>query len=58
MTEDYPQLDINTKISFNQFQVWVLRKDNENLCSRFNNWINSIKETEEFKQLESKYIKK
>ena len=55
---DYPQLDVNTQISFNQFQVWVLRKDNKELCSRFNDWIKVVKETDEFRQLEIKYIKK
>lgn len=57
MLKDYPQLDINTKISFNQFQVWLIKQNNHELCDKFNKWILEIKDTDEYKQLLAKYIR-
>ncbi len=56
MIEDYPQLDINTQISFNQFQVWLLNINNHSLCKRVNEWIIEVKKTPEYLNLYSKYI--
>ena len=58
MAKDYPQLDINTKISFNQFQVWALNRDNQSLCDRFNGWISDIKSSKEYESILLKYIQK
>ena len=58
MAKDYPQLDINTKISFNQFQVWVLKRDNQSLCNRINEWITEIKSSKEYELILQKYIQK
>jgi membrane-bound lytic murein transglycosylase MltF len=58
MAKDYPQLDINTKISFNQFQVWVLKQDNQSLCNRINEWITEIKSSKEYELILQKYIQK
>ena len=58
MASDYPQLDINTKISFNQFQVWILKQDNQALCNRFNDWITEIKSSKEYESLLQKYMQK
>ena len=58
MARDYPQLDINTKISFNQFQVWVLKQDNQSLCNRINEWITEIKSSKEYELILQKYIQK
>lgn len=38
----YPQVDINTPISFTQFQSWALRKDNQALCDSLNHWLTVI----------------
>lgn len=57
MVCDYPQLDINTNISFNQFQVWVINRNNSELCNRFNKWISEIKTTSEYRELLKKYSK-
>ena len=58
MAKDYPQLDVNTKISFNQFQVWALNRDNQSLCDRFNGWISDIKSSKEYESILLKYIQK
>lgn len=52
----YPQLDISTAVSFNQFQSWVLRKDNQELCDSLNSWLEQLQETEAYKQLYSRYF--
>ena len=57
MISDYPHLDINTNISFNQFQVWVINLSNQDLCRRFNKWISEIKATPEYQELLIKYSK-
>ena len=49
--KDYPQLDINTKISFNQFQVWALNRNNHELEEKINRWIIEVKKTEEYLKL-------
>ncbi len=57
MLKSYPQLDINTKISFNQFQVWLINQNNYTLCNKFNKWILEIKDTDEYEQLMNKYLR-
>ncbi len=57
MIKDYPQLDINTKISFNQFQVWALKHNNDDLCNKFNHWIREVKKLPEYNNLCKRYLK-
>ncbi len=57
MIKDYPQLDINTKISFNQFQVWALKHSNVKLCDKFNHWIKEVKKLPEYDDLCKRYLK-
>lgn len=54
--KEYPQLDINTKISFNQFQSWALNKNNVKLHNEFNIWLNEIKTTTQYQELITKYF--
>lgn len=42
LVESYPQVDIDTPISFTQFQSWALRKDNTSLCDSINTWLSEI----------------
>lgn len=56
MIKDYPQLDIKTKISFNQFQSWILSPHNADLCDRFNKWIIDIKNSVEYNELYKRYF--
>lgn len=56
MIKEYPQLDISTKISFGQFQSWILKRNNTELCETFNKWITQVKETQEYKTLLNRYF--
>ena len=56
ISADYPQLDISTDISFNQFQSWVLAKENTELCDSLNSWISAYKTTEEYSALCKRYF--
>ena len=38
----FPQIDIQTDISFTQLQAWALRKDAPVLLDSLNNWLNSV----------------
>ena len=53
--ESYPDIDISTPISFNQFQGWVLAPGNEELRDTINSWVNDYKNTPEFITLQRKY---
>ena len=55
LAAEYPQLDISTAISFNQFQSWVLSKDNVALCDSLNVWLREYKSTERYEKLCKKY---
>lgn len=57
LAKDYPNIDINTKISFSQFQSWVVSKKNQALAEKLNKWIIEIKELPEYEILKSKYFK-
>ena len=53
--KDFPQIDIETAISFTQFYSWGIHKDNQMLLDSLNTWIDEFKQTPTFKQLEKKY---
>lgn len=57
MAKDYPQVDINTNISFTQFQSWLLNKNDSTLCDSLNSWILKFKSTPIYQELQSKYFK-
>lgn len=57
MAKDYPQVDINTNISFTQFQSWLLNKNDSILCDSLNSWLSKYKLTPPYKSLETKYLK-
>lgn len=57
MVQDYPQVDINTNISFTQFQSWLLNKNDSTLCDSLNIWLHRVKSSDSYKALESKYLK-
>lgn len=41
MKKNYPQLDILTAVSFNQFKGWALRKESTILLDSLNNWLHT-----------------
>lgn len=51
----YPNVNIDTDISFTQFQSMILRKDNTALCDSVNSWLKKMKNTERFKSLQKRY---
>lgn len=51
----YDIIDINTGISFSQFQSMVVRKDRQALCDSLNKCLKQLKQTQEFKVLQSRY---
>jgi len=52
----YPQLDISTPISLNQFQVWAVAPGDSAFLRRINGWIDEFKGTEEYKALAERYL--
>ncbi len=57
MSDEYPQVDVSTGISFNQFQSWVASNKRPELKDSMNKWISEIKLTPEYKELEERYSK-
>lgn len=57
MKEKFPLLSYDNPISFTQFQIWIMNRDNENLSSEINPWLDSIKTTPTFKNLMKRYIR-
>lgn len=53
----YPQLDINTAISFNQFYSWGVNKGSIELRDSINQWLEKYMQTKEFTQLKKKYFR-
>jgi Predicted soluble lytic transglycosylase fused to an ABC-type amino acid-binding protein len=54
----YPQIDIDTDISFTQLQSWVVRKDAPILLDSLNNWIEQIKKNGVYDNIYQRYYKK
>lgn len=57
LAEQYPDIDISTPVSLNQFQPWVLNKNKTELRDSLNVWIARFKQTPEYKRLVEKYLK-
>jgi membrane-bound lytic murein transglycosylase F len=54
----YPDIDINTPVSFMQNIAWGLRKDNTGeLLGELNHWINNYRNTREYALVYAKYFK-
>lgn len=57
LAKDYPLVDIETNISFTQFQSWLINPNESKLCDSLNVWINEVKQTNRYNQILSKYNK-
>lgn len=55
LQKHYPDLSINTPVSFTQFQVWLVGGKNLHLLQRLNSWIDSFRHTPEYQQMLDKY---
>ncbi len=53
---DYPELDINTPISFNNFQCWAVAPGDSVLLDSLNVWIKEFKQTRQYRRLADKYL--
>ena len=53
----YPNIDIKTAVSFPQKQAWAVNKNNKELHTEVNSWINSIKKTNRFAIIYKKYFR-
>jgi len=54
----YPDIDINTPVSFPQKLAWGVRKQNsEQLLAELNRWISTFRKTEDYAILYSKYFR-
>ena len=56
MAKRYPAIDVSTAVSFNQFQSWVLKKDNRQLADSLNRWLSDVRTTSAFKELYKRYF--
>ena len=55
MQKQFPQIDIQTDISFTQLQSWAVRIDSPVLLDSLNHWLRQIQESGKFRQILQKY---
>lgn len=55
MKTDYPWLDSSVEISFNQFQSWLVNKDDSVLCDTLSAWIKAFQDSKEADALARRY---
>ena len=55
LSEELPEIDIETDISFTQIESWAIRKILPYFLDSINSWLTRFKETREFKNLIAKY---
>lgn len=53
--KNYPQIDIETAVSFTQFYSWGVKKNNTELLDTLNAWIDEFTQTPAFEELVKKY---
>ena len=53
----YPELDIDTPVSFSQRIAWAVRKNSPELLKRVNEWIDDIKKRDFYYVIYNKYFK-
>lgn len=56
--DSFPQLDINTKISFTQFYSWAVSKQSPALLDTLNTWLKTFSKSKEFQRIYHKYYGK
>lgn len=56
MLAQYPDVDISTAISFSQFQSITLKRGNNGLCDTLNRWIQDVKPSPFYKELNDRYF--
>lgn len=58
LVDKYPDISIDTPISFTQFQAWLTRKNDPTLLLSLNNWIDSIKNTSTYREILLRYTER
>ena len=53
--KNFPQIDIETAVSFTQFYSWGVKKSNTALLDTLNAWIDEFTQTPAFEELVKKY---
>lgn len=53
----FPNIDVNTPLSFTQNVAWACRTSSPQLLTAFNHWLESFKKTEDFAVIHLKYFK-
>jgi membrane-bound lytic murein transglycosylase F len=56
-TTYFPQLDVNTAISFPQYVAWGVRHRSDSLRAEINQWLGNFKKTSRYAILYNKYFK-
>jgi len=56
LAADYPELDVDTPISFNQFQSWAVAPSDSALLQSLNTWLDTFKTTERYRHLCAEYL--
>lgn len=51
MSQTYPEIDIETDISFTQFQSWAVRKESVVLLDSLNSWLERIQQRPDFQKM-------
>lgn len=55
IAKDYPMLNINTAVSFTQFQTWAVNPKNQALCDTLNTWLHNFQNTPQYTTLLNRY---
>lgn len=55
LSENIPEIDCETDISFTQLQSWAVRKDSPLLLDSLNHWLSRFKKTVEYNNIFKKY---
>lgn len=57
MLRQYPEIDIQTDISFTQLQSWAVRKDSPILLDSLNHWLDTLRKNGIYDQIYNRYYK-
>jgi membrane-bound lytic murein transglycosylase F len=52
----YPNIDIETSVSFEQYLAWAVHKNSGDLLEEINNWLEGFKKTAKYKYIYKKYF--
>ncbi len=52
----YPNIDVQTAISFPQYLAWGVRQESDDLLNEINNWLVHFKKTRKYKLIYAKYF--